>query len=389
MIRLAVCVVVICFFASAIPSALRHRDARITEDALGFGVTVASRFGVVFFPDVGVGRSANRITEWMGLPVPPQLVGDNPGAMGVDYGGAGSVSGGVSPLRDAPAAPAVTEASPTVSGAVSALAQFVQAALATFIEGILLGVVLLVVTLVLALIGRFLESFARAVPPRIVKALFKKPDFASSSAIRQHCIAHTVVSATPSFVLALCTYWNHVPQILGMVVGVVLFILCAERVHRLARVRALMTRGSFGAVLHGTKVARLVLCLFGMSFFFLNWLHPPFIYIIEGSIFFYIIQAYVFPDLLVGSKSVLIVRDLSEYVLQQNRAEMATWSTPVKFAELNPPSQFTQALLVTVIEGLLLSALLLLFALLFWLVWMGVWYARAGLVSVWRSSFPK
>lgn len=202
----------------------------------------------------------------------------------------------------------------------------------------------------------------------IVKALFKKPDFASSSAIRQHCIAHSVVSATPGVLFAVASGRSN---LLGMIAGVVLFIICVERAHQLASVHAAVTGTLLGDVLHGVKLFRVAQCCIIMGF----WL------------FFSVLSR-------IGS----VPRGLDEAVgaiflifhLPDGVAAMVAdgvligaglWSKPLLW--LNVPSRpFLQATLHTFITGIFLATGLLLFTLVLWVACLFLRY-------VWQALTPR
>lgn len=56
-----------------------------------------------------------------------------------------------------------------------------------------------------------------------------------------HCSIHTVVSAAPSFLIALEMGYRTLPAILGMCFGVLLFIFCAYGIHSLSPLRKIFT----------------------------------------------------------------------------------------------------------------------------------------------------
>jgi hypothetical protein len=201
----------------------------------------------------------------------------------------------------------------------------------------------------------------------IVKALFKKPDFTSSSAIRQHCIAHSVVSATPGVLFAVASGRSN---LLGMIAGVVLFIICVERAHQLASVHAAVTGTLLGDVLHGVKLFRVAQCCIIMGF----WLCFCVLWCIgsgprdldEVPIIFYIFHL---PD------------GVAAMVADEVVIGAGLWSKPLLW--LNVPSRpFLQATLDTFIIGIFLATGLLLFTLVLWVACLFLRY-------VWQALTPR
>lgn len=205
--------------------------------------------------------------------------------------------------------------------------------------------------------------------------LLKRPDINSPQSIRRHCILHTTVSAAPSFVCAMAFGWDSVWQILGMVVGVLLFIVLSEFVHTRALVRSFTTARSAGTALQFVKVARMFVCLFILIVFislfssFFGAGEDDLPVVKPGAVGEPLLLTAVFlftPDGLAGA----LANGLTCLVHQP-------WNSvrPYPFANrvgapvlppLSPLSLFAQAALATVIEGIILGLALLVCTLVLW-----------------------
>lgn len=201
--------------------------------------------------------------------------------------------------------------------------------------------------------------------------LLKRPDINSPQSVRRHCILHTTISAAPSFVWAMQFGWNSVWQILGMVVGVLLFIVLSEFLHTRALVRSLTTASSGGAVLQFVKVARVFVCLYVLIVFipFFSWTAEGDLDVVSpsgpGEPLLLIAMFLFMPDMLAGA----FANGLTGLIHQpwfSVRPSIYSVTNTVGELVLSPLSLFAQAALATVIEGIILGLALLVCTMVLW-----------------------
>ncbi|MCB0352860.1 MAG: hypothetical protein KDD64_05020 [Bdellovibrionales bacterium] len=162
------------------------------------------------------------------------------------------------------------------------------------------------------------------------------------SHVFKHCAIHTVVSATPSFVFAVMFGWNSWSQILGMIIGIIAFLIFAWLVHLTRPVVLIDKSVNASRAFRLTKQIRLIHAMVALPSMALP---PPF-------------SAIMLPDFWAG-------------ILANSFTSMLGFPDAIGYrpmAEISQLSLPSQALVATFVEGCILAGVMVVLFLAIWAV---------------------
>ncbi len=173
--------------------------------------------------------------------------------------------------------------------------------------------------------------------------IFVPPTEQSRESLVKHCVAHSMVSAAPSFALAVLFGWNSGAQIAGMLVGIAAFIASAVLLH-LSKPVALLMKGECSArAFQWSKAVRAIHAV-------LIWPCMP----VPA------LSPVLLPDFWAGMLANQITEALGFPVLSSINS-----STPHSFTSQD---LFSQAVAATFIEGWILAFAVAALTIVFWLL---------------------
>ena len=171
----------------------------------------------------------------------------------------------------------------------------------------------------------------------------------SRQEIIRHCSLHTLVSALPSFVLAVLFGWNQPSQILGMLGGTALFLQCAIVLHLRGPVQKMMASPFSARALVWGKGIRMAQVILSIPLFFL------------GTTSGTPVSSFVLVDMWAGLAATMATESLGyRGMLNYNGGSRIEIRSALEL--------FEQAFLATFIEGWILAAGVALLCLAIWLL---------------------